>query len=601
MTEFANETDLQTEVNDKPKIDKDNRVIGQILRIIKEWKPNLNIKEYENDLIDERLAQTHSVNERNRNDRFPSYILQIVRFKTRRRMKLVDFKLESDGASEEEKQLVTDFVVQKMKEGNWQEFMTGKRGIYDKITTYGDAFGRAASFKNKVGLSEKERESVITYQNTQLSKLYWDIFCTDIRNPGGEGDANEVVAVYTYSWDQAIELYPEIEKLATIGQLPDSQDSEYAPNDLTPEQRSFVEQRKIELGFYYNKRDRIYSMVAGAVATQIFEFKGDKYPFVFALPSRKGEAYIPFLHFFAFIKPEGLYGTGMCGLFYNIDMVWQELMNRGAGYIMENLDPLKIINLPAGQQQNFFKKVEQAVAMQEHGGRPVIVNELDATANPNVGQLQTMSAPVLTGEFERLINELRLISGMIGVKLDELISTPGKPLGTTELELESQSESVLAILDANRSELEFAVELAMDAIARDVKSTDDTPIRTQKKKMAKKDGEGNLVTGETGIPEEVDIPEIARTAGAAADSLRKRRYTVKINTASGAVKNNILELTQIQRLKADPNLDPRFRKFLMNREAQLQGFNPPEESAPMPFPQGAQGTPQPEEVLPTGV
>lgn len=583
---FANDTDLTKKINDKPKIEQGNRVVGQVLKIIREWRPTLDLKERENDLIDDRLNQTHSVVNRTRNDRFPSYILQIVRFKTRRRMQLVDFKLEAEGVSEEEKAIVTAAVVQEMKDGGWQEFMAGKRGIYDKITTYGDGFGRVASFKNKKGISESEKGKIIIYQNTQLSKLYFSAFTTDIRNPGGEGDAQELVAIYTYDWETAIELFPDIEELATIGVLPETEDQSDDDDDLTDEQRSAVDQRKIQLGFYYNKRDKIYSLVAGATAAEIFRVEGKKYPFAFVLKGRKGETYIPFLHFFGFSRPQGLYCSGMCTLFYNIDLVWQELLNRGAAYIMENVDPLKIINLPASQKQDFYRKIEAAVSMQERGGRPIIVNEIDSNANPNIGKLETMSAPALTGEFERLASQLNQLSGFLGVKLDDILGERGKPLGTTELELENANDTVKAMLDGNRSELEFAVLLAMDAIARDVKTEDDTPIAGAPTKMLRKTEQGEPELDDKGLPLETEVPETSRKRGLAADSLRKKVYTVKINTASGAVKNNTLELTQINRELADPTLDPRFRKILTQRRQELAGFSLPSEQVAAPQPEG---------------
>ena len=117
MPKYENENDLKLETNqDAEQIDSSDRVVGQILRVIREWSPTLDRKLQENDMIDDVLEDTHTVVERDRNAPTPSYLLQSVRFKTRRRMQPPDWKIEAEGATNEELEFITRAAVQKMKE-----------------------------------------------------------------------------------------------------------------------------------------------------------------------------------------------------------------------------------------------------------------------------------------------------------------------------------------------------------------------------------------------------------------------------------------------------------------------------------------------------
>lgn len=592
MEEFENEKDLQVKINeDSESIDVSDRVVGEALRIINEWDNTLQVKLEQNDLIDEVLEDTMTVIDRDRNAMMPSYLLQSVRFKIRRRMQPPDWKVEIEGVTNEERAFIEKATVQKMREGEWQEFMTGKWGIADKVVIYGDAFGRIASFKNREGLPDGEKAKIVTFQNTGTAKLYWDIYANGILNPGGEGEANQCVATYIYSWEEAINLYPAIEELATIGKLPETEDG-YNEDDMSEEQKSFIDQKKIELGFFYDKSKKIYAMIAGRNANKIFEFSDNQYPFVF----KDGESYLPFLHFYCFAGVQGFYNSGVCGLFYALDAVWTELMNRGAAYIMQNTDPIQIINLPSDKRADFYQQLEAAQEAQEIGGRPFIVNELN---DPNYGKIYNSQSASLTNDFERLVQQLRALSDMLGVKLDELTSTPGKPLGTTELELANQNETVKAIINNWRGTIEFAVKVTMDAIMRDIDDEDDEIVEGDVE-VTRETDEGEMLRDEIGTPiqekvEGVTMGDVAKLMRELAE--KNTHIKIKINVSSGATKNDEIEISQITNELQITIPGTLHYNYLRRRLAELRGFNVNENSFNNPQAQmaqaGTQGVSQP--------
>lgn len=609
-TKFANTSDLElSKDNDASEIDSKDRVIGQIQKILRDWREIKEIKEQENDLIDDRLDEVTSVQNRSVNSAMPPHLMLVAKRNLLRMLQPPDFMLESDGVSKEEAGFTTDGVVDVMKDGNWQHVLKGKRGAFDKMGTYGDSFIQGASFKQDFGESGKKK-GIMTYINRPFSRNYFDVFATNIRNPGGEGDANEHVGTALYNWEDAIKLYPEIKESAKPGLLPGTFDDEDDLKTYNSIQQSFIDQNKIEIGYYNNKRDRIYAIVAGSNMFKLREFRDSKYPFVF---KDTDESYINIIHLQFMSKVKGLYGIGICGLFYPLDLIWQELMNRGNVYILENVDPIKMINLPPDKRSEFYTMLSDAQDAQEQGERPIIVNELDSALGANLGQLQTMSTPALTQEFERLINQIRLIAGMLGIKLDQLLSTPGKPLGTTELELENQTEVARDIIDYNTTEWEFAVRLAMDAIRRDVKDEDDTPVTSVRKVKLTDPETGEAIRDENGIPREFnpfegqdeDGNDRNFTLGMVAQSLRKHKYRVVVNTKSGAVKNNALRRAQIIRLlNSEINPQNPFAEKLRTELATIEGFtrdsvegfNPQAPAAP-----GGGGQQNLEAPIPTGL
>ena len=571
--DFLNDRDLQLKPNDHSKpIDKGNRMIGEALRVIREWGQVLDKKLQQNDKIDDVLDDTMTVIDRDRNSPMPSYLLQSVRFKIRRRMQPPDWRIVSEGVTNEEAVFLMKGIEQKMNEGGWQEFMTGKWGVADKVVTYGDAFGRIASFKNKTGLTDKEKERIVIFENTGTASLYWGSFTTELINPGGEGKATQVVAVKEYSWEVAISFYPEIEDLAEIGMLPETEEG-YGDDSMTDEQRSFIDDKKIQLGFFHDSTRKIYGLIAGRNATEIFQFSGKEYPFILS----DSEAYLPFLHFYCFAGIEGLYNQGVCGLFYSLDAVWTELLNRSTAYIMQNVDPIQIVSLQPDQRADFYQELEAAQEAQEIGGRPFIVNETD---DPRYGTIQTSQAQALTNEFERLVVQLRSTADMLGVKLDELSAVAGKPLGTTELELQNQNETVKAIINNWKGAIEFAVKVTMDSIKRDVKDDDEELVEGDVQ-VTREDEQGGILRDEIGTPLQAKVEGV--TMGDVAKMLRdldekKIKTKIVIDTISGATKSNSVEIAAIQNELALTPPGTLHYNMLRKRLANLRGFNVDENS-----------------------
>lgn len=581
-------------INEEPLENNNDPTVLRILRIIDTWTPTLAKKLDEDQLVKDAIQDALTVQERDRNCRTGALFLQSMRMKVRRKLQVPDWKLVAEGVSDKELGFISDAVAQKMREGGWIDTVTGRSGVFDNITITGDQVTRVGSMRNDLKLSDNEKQKVVFFQNAETASVFYDAYTADTDNVGREWSLTPRVVSFIYDWDTAVDLVPEIKDKAGLGALPNADTLNKNENEkLDEHQKSMIEARKIQLGFYYDPVSRVYALVAGRAATKIFELKEEDYPFVYKM---NGEPYTPDLHFGCYEKLRGNYHVGVCGLFYDIAMIWQELTNRGFSYILENVDPIKIINLPSEERERFYQQLELAEEAQVQGGaRPVIVNETD---NPQVGQIQTMQAKELTGEFERAISMLRMTADLLGIKLDELSSAASKPLGTTELELAGQSESIKAIIDTNRTQWEKAVLITMDNIIRDVKDNDDTPVSTDRT-LLKKTPEGELERDQLGVPIQVKPEgENTITYGDVAKRLRELikegvKISVKVNTLSGAVKNNALEIAEISNeLQLTPPGTLHYNA-LRKRLASLRGFEVTDESFSNPQVQQAQMGGQP--------
>ena len=66
-----------------------------------------------------------------------------------------------------------------------------------------------------------------------------------------------------------------------------------------------------------------------------------------------------------------------------------------------------------------------------------------------------------------------------------------------------ENETVKQLIDNNRGEFEFVVNLTIDSAMRDIKKSNDTPLKTRK--FPVKDDSGELLTDRRGQPIETNV------------------------------------------------------------------------------------------------
>jgi hypothetical protein len=56
-------------------------------------------------------------------------------------------------------------------------------------------------------------------------------------------------------------------------------------------------------------------------------------------------------------------------------MKWQELTNKAINHVQDNMDPMRIVNVPKQQAPRFLSRVKDANKMRKKGQRPYIIND----------------------------------------------------------------------------------------------------------------------------------------------------------------------------------------------------------------------------------
>jgi len=521
---------LEKEINSAAKPNEDNPAINSAIKLIERSELVRSDRESQWEAIQELFEMGFEVSNPSGTKKLESQLLQQAVNKVVQKMKPLDVSLHSSQADMAKEKIVTDGVATVLSEGGLVSCLRDKSGAFQRLALFGDAFIR-------VGV-DVDSKYPIKFQNASLMNIYIDPFATNFRSIAGENDVNELVAIYKYSWDEAVSIYPQLEKDGTSGVIPRQAVEEL---DYTQEQETKIEEREVEIAHYYNISAKRYVIFAGSALTVLDDVEGKDYPFM-----KDGDPYIPFLHFMCIPSSEGFYNYGIGHILYKLAIITRQLNNSALSYSMDNVDPLRIVNVPNGQVNKFFNKLQMATESKASGRKGFIINEY-SPSDPIAGQnrVETLSSESLTTEWERLYSKLDQEVKRLGINLDDI--DRGRNVTATQIisEEENASDFVKQILEYNATTFKFAWEIAIELIKRSIKKGNKTQINSTVN--VKLEGQDVSIQG-------VTLGEIS-------DELRKRDYFVKVNSRSGAIPSNIERQAKLSRAFSvlGPN-DPVFNK-----------------------------------------
>jgi len=395
-----------------------------------------------------------------------------------------------------------------------------KFGAFYRLLTYGDAFIR-------VGTNPSSKYP-IKFQNTSLTNIYVDPYATAMRNEAGENDVDELVAIYKYSWDEAIELYPDLKKKGGVGLIPRGKwedQIEYTQEQLVEQNNK----REVEIVHYYNKSKKRYTVFAGTAMTVLSDLKDAEYPFVM-----NKEAYIPFIHLMCFPAAEGFYNHGIGHYVYRLAVITRQLDNKAINYGMDNVDPIRMVNVPKGEASKFFNKLFTAEETQSSGRKGFLVNEYGAGDQARQVNVDTFQSTPITQEWERLFTRLEQSLKRIGINIDEVdisSATATERIASDE----HANQAVRQIMEQNASEFQFAWELGVDFVKEFISKNDKTVI--------------NMTTA-VPTPEGGSVSVDNVTMGDLKQDLKDNHWFFKVNSRSGIYPSNTLQQAQIENMLA---------------------------------------------------
>jgi len=519
---------LEAEIPNKSISGKNNIAVKSALLLIENTHIYKEEHEADLDAISDLFDEQFEVVEPSGNRKIPSYILQQALNMLSSKTKFPSFTFKSPGRDTDTVKLVNaglDYVIDK---AGLIECLSDGFGTYRKTFLFGDAFIRVGA--------DLENDFPVQFKNGSLVNHYIDPFALDMRNPGSEHDVDEIVSIFTYSWDEAITLYPELEKKGTAGRIPSYED--YYNEEIDETQLENVRDRETQIAYYYNKSKKNYTVFAGADCTILEEFKDDEYPYM-----KDDKPYIPIIHLKHIPTFSGFYNKGLGHLLYKISIISRILANKGINSAMFNANPLRFLNVPKNRKSSVLRNIKQGLEMQKKGLPGVIVNEVSPADVNTPSRLESFTSEQLTNEWERTFNYLDSQIRRLGLNLDGVNISPNQPLGSVEIEEENKNEYIKEFHKINSAEYRFTLEIVVEFIKEFVVEGSkyyDTPIMFGEKINI------NL-SGSEMQPEREELEVSGVTLGQIADELRTADYYVEINTSAGTVNSRLLNKIRLQR------------------------------------------------------
>lgn len=504
---------LDTKVNRNVVNGTTNKAVRTYLKLISQNSSSKNVQLTENRAIQQLLESTFVINSPDGKQQIPFQRLYQALWRTCNRMKPLDYMVHGTGQKPWKEKIVTDGIATVMERGGYDSALRDKNGCFVNLLLYGDG-------PMMVGMNPEESSyAPVLYTPFHPNNLYMDNFASGLRNRGKAGSAYRAVAIFSYSWNYACEMFPQLEKIGGTGKIPRESTNWLKSQERTFEQ-SFDLEDEVEIAFAWDIVAKNFTVFAGEACTVLEEYNGKEYPFI-----KKKSPYIPVLQYICIPATEGAFNKGIGHLLYKLAIVSGNLLNDETNHAKDNVDPLTLVNVPQGEAANFFSKLAMASKMRNAGKRPMVAMEYDPN-NPNSSSVsaQTLTTQNLISEWQILYNTLLDEIQMLGINLKEL-TVEGNPTATEILSDEENSQSwIKQVMEYNASESQVAIEITMQAITEFVSKKSDEPL--------------NMTTAVMVDGQEVRPDNI--TMGMLATELGMGNWFAKVNKRTGANPSGVM-------------------------------------------------------------
>jgi hypothetical protein len=401
-----------------------------------------------------------------------------------------------------------------------------------------------------------------------------------MRNGGIGRTVDKMIVIFSMSWAQACEMYPQLEKTGGIGKIP--RDSSFIKELERDYIQTFKLDDMIEIAHYYDLSNERYVCFAGTQCTILEEYKGKEYAW-----RKEGSPYIPVCQWMCMPSYEGFWNYGVGNILYDLALVHKRLLNMAVNHAEDNIYPFALVNVPQGEAAKFFQKLRMAGEMRAKGMKGWVPMEYDPS-NPNSGRVtaESLTTQNLINEWQILTEALTREVSRCGIVLDDTDRGAGFTASQVISEEENSNAFVKQMQEYNAPETKFVVEITIDMMKKFIKRTNKTPIRLPT----------DVTLGNTADGQEIKTKMTTFTLGEVSDFLKKYEVFVEVNSRSGAIPSNIMEQARVNRiLQFTPQGLPAWGKA-MTRLASLneqnlkaEDFTPAQAPPPQggPPPQGA--------------
>lgn len=542
------QTTLDPEVNRNITYGATNKAVQQYLRVIGENIIPKGKQDSINQAIQSLFEEGFTVMSPDGTHKLDSQKIYQALWRTASRMKPLDFQIHGSGRPQFVEDIATDGIATVMDRGGYAASLRDKMGAFFNLLMYGDGFIQVGA------TPDGNSEVPIVFNSIANTNVYVDNYATAIRTKGWGRNASKMVVIFSYSWGDFCDTWPEGAKKASIGKIPRGLDIK----DLarTMEQDVSLED-EIEVAYGYDMVNKNFTVFAGSACTVLEESNGDEYPFVI-----KDQAYIPVSQFMCMPSSEGFYNHGIGSMVYKLAIISRRLMNMELSHIEDNTYPIELVSLPQGQAASFFNKLQTAHKMRAAGKKGYVPMERDpADPNGSAVSSQTLTTQNLFNEWQAIYDRLDREIRRLGINIDELETTSG----TTATEIraldENSSAFVKQVMEYNASESKFLVELTIDFITQFISKKNKSQLNLMTMIEGEDDKKGVVVRAD------------GMTLGDLAQELKDNNYFVVVDSRTGAIPSRLMQLTNYEQQLARTNpMSPAYAK-LSHQLARINGID----------------------------
>jgi hypothetical protein len=503
---------LDTEINRNAVSGLSNFAVKGYLEMIATNNSAKTTQIAEDNAIRDLLKMNFDISNPEGTQKLNSQRLYQALWRTHKKMKPHDFMIHGTGREMYHEDIVTAGVSTVMDRGGYDSALRDKNGIFYNLLLVGDSFLQIGANTNKNSIAP------ILFTPVSRSNVYMDSFATGLRNRGVAGSAYRACAVFSYSWNQATRMYPELEKMGGLGKIPRYENQ--WKDDFRSYEQEIGLKDEVEIAYGYDINKNNFTVFAGQACTILEQFDGDDYPY-----EKGGDTYIPLLQWICIPSQDGAYNYGIGHLLYKLAIITARFLNMEVAHAEDNTYPFTLVNTPQGEAVSFFQKLAMADKMKAAGKKPFVAMEYDPN-NPNASAVsaQSLMTQNLTNEwkmiYDTLINEIQ----MLGINIKELIGG-GSPTATELLLDEKNSDAwIEGVSEVNASTAQEAVEITMDAITQFIPKTSKKPLNLTTKVMY----EGTEIRADN-----IHLGMVSK-------ELRDYNYFAEINSKSGKMPSDTM-------------------------------------------------------------
>jgi len=515
---MSDDLTLLSENNTSPNEDTSTPVIRTALELMDKYSIYTNEKLDSLDFIQELIDSTFEVSTPSGLDQVNNFLIWQVLFTFVTRTKPLDVQLRAEWADEDMRRAVAEWVWYVLKEWWFSSMLRDWFWGFYKQYAYWDFFWMVWS----------DSKWLPEFRDASIKNVYFDSQATRLLSKTWN-KATRCVVVFEYSWDNALKYFPWIETKASMWPLPtvENFDNNREIDQQDYEQKAQSNDRKVEIGFYYDITDEArFTVFAWPTAAILDDIEWEAYPFSFDNLGTRQD-YIPVLQWMCHPTNEWILNAWWGHLIHNLSIQSQEILNKTIKYWKDNLDPIWFLNLPAEQAWWVMWKIANAQKIQRAWGKWVVINAFkEWEKQSGLGQMDTLQSPPFSWEGEAIMAMIDKQLQRFWIKLDLTFTDPRKPFATTALEEESFWEVIQQIQEQNTLTYEMVFKIAIDMIKKNIKDDDDTPLPIK--------GIVNTEGWEEAESEWLTLWMLA-------EELKAREYQIVVNSRTWVVTTNTLE------------------------------------------------------------